>query len=347
MSPERIESDSPVRSRSWVDPRGRLFGKASLIDLVILAFGLSWFPMGYYVYKALTEWEHEVSQVIPHKFRSDEPSRIAIRGKNFRKGFALQIGDRLVPQVFFDSSSQLQAAIPKGFLPPGEYDLLVINNRGLKVYWDDRKVSFVIEPEIREVSPRSFPFDKGAQLRILGSYFDPSAQVRLGQSLLKEVTYISPQELRARVGAFEFSPARYNLSVSNDYGFTAEKQDLIQITDPWIVTDLLIRLDRKRLERLERRGPVDRPWEDGNEIGIIKLFDLPAIPKGWLMVSAAICTEAVNSPGKRSYLLRPYDQLSRKGSSIRFVLNGQDIEGVVLSDATFLSDAWHARGRSP
>lgn len=112
-----------------VDRQGRLFGKVSLVDVVVIGFILSLTPTAYYAYALVVgRWQLEILDINPHTVIPGIHENLTIDGKQFDPWSQVRLGDLPYQPARFVSPRRLIVEIPMD-LEAGWHDVSVRDRR--------------------------------------------------------------------------------------------------------------------------------------------------------------------------------------------------------------------------
>ncbi len=257
-----------------LDKKGRLFGRVSLVDALILCSLLSLVPVGLYAFRMLTTWDPLIDSVAPPVMNAEKGGVLIIYGKNFRKDSRVFLGNKTLSKTTYLPPDRLEA-----ILPPqkewGRYDIGVANPTGQTAILKN-SFGLVVKPRIARISPTRFKAREGALIRIQGENFDSSCSVGIEHPKMKEVEFVSPEQLLVRVAPREVMPGTHTVSVTNIHGLTASQENVLEAQGCYVIT-ILATLPLHDAEKLTTVWKNLDTW-DGKEVRILNILqkDAPA-----------------------------------------------------------------------
>ena len=251
-----------------LDKEGRLFGKLSLVDALILCSLLSLVPGGLYAFRMLTTWDPLIDSVAPPIMNAEKGGVLIIYGKNFRKDSRVFLGDKALSKTTYLPPDRLEAIVP----PQKEWgrrDISVANPTGQMAILKN-SFGLVVKPRISRISPTRFKAREGGLIQILGENFDSSCSVTIGHPKMKDVEFVSPEQLLVRVAPREVAPGTHTISVTNVHGLSVFQPDVIDAEGCYVVT-IFATVPFEEVEKL--RVVWDGPDEwDGEEIRVLNIL---------------------------------------------------------------------------
>ena len=200
----------------WLDAQGRVFGKVSLVDLVIVCMMISLSPAIYYLYGSVFgKWRMTIVSVSPSHVTAGIERQLTILGYGFDPKSTVQLGQHppLEPKfVSFINESRLVVDIPID-LEPGWHHVYVRNGRGRLVVQEEA-FQIIWVPEMTRVVLTKFEGGTQVILDIFGRYFEERCEVRLGLVSL-ESTHVDSTHLRVETS---IGSGRSDLRVINPTG---------------------------------------------------------------------------------------------------------------------------------
>lgn len=219
----------------WLDNRGRLFGRFSVVDLAAVLTLVPVFLFLHFAFLIAAHRTLSLYSVTPVRIRAGSEEWIRITGTGMDNTCRVQFS----PQYEFQDVHVWNPAILETHLPdhalPWQYDVVVRNDRGhtdilrnaIEVYW---------VPRVDRVAPRKIY--GGGNIEIEGDYFQTNAEVWIGQQRSKKVERVSPQRLRVHLQPEEeLQPGTYDVRISNnqpemDFTFDERLRPKARNTDP-------------------------------------------------------------------------------------------------------------------
>ncbi|MFQ5421076.1 MAG: IPT/TIG domain-containing protein, partial [Anaerolineae bacterium] len=190
--------------------------------------------------------------ILPDFGTNDKTTNVTVLGVNFQNGATLSLGGTPLQSVTFISPNQLQAVVPAG-MPPGAYDLMVVNPDGLS---DTLLNAFVVlqptPPTLLLSWPPQGPNDVPVTLDIFGLNFAPGISATLSGGVnprvpgvfvpptnipLKGISLLSANHIRAIV-PINTPPGVYTLTVTNPDQTSASLVDAYESVDATLLDDL-------------------------------------------------------------------------------------------------------------
>lgn len=104
-----------------IDERGRLFGKANLIDVAVAVFVVLLVPLGYSAYLLFRVLPPRIDAIEPNEVVQGQTLRVRIRGANLRF-LRIHLNDIEAPAFLLESPTSGEVRLPVD-LKPGTYDL--------------------------------------------------------------------------------------------------------------------------------------------------------------------------------------------------------------------------------
>lgn len=143
---------------------------------------------------------------------------ITIHGHHFMGGGTtmVRLGGIELSGVTFVDRNTLQATIPAGF-PAGQYKLKVINPDGQKDSLAKAVTVTVGGPVIESITPGYASNNVARTVVITGQNFKADSTVRLGGTLLTDITFDSATQLTVEIPK-QTAVGKYNLKVTNPSG---------------------------------------------------------------------------------------------------------------------------------
>ncbi|NJL05105.1 MAG: cellulase family glycosylhydrolase [Chloroflexaceae bacterium] len=122
----------------------------------------------------------QLTSISPSEGNNSSTTRITLTGSNFIQPLDVRLGDRVLGNVQFVSSTTLTADVPTG-LNVGSYDVSVINPGGWAA---TRTRAFTVlsssPPAITDIRPTAGQVGRSQRIHIYGSNFAAGVQARLG-----------------------------------------------------------------------------------------------------------------------------------------------------------------------
>ena len=112
---------------TWLDSRGRLLGKVSIVDGVLVLFLAALSPVVIYAYRANRPLPLQVTEILPREVPSG--GILQIRGMNFTPQSQVLLGGSPASGIDYYGSNLLMVYLHRGFLP-GSYSVSVRNPNG-------------------------------------------------------------------------------------------------------------------------------------------------------------------------------------------------------------------------
>jgi hypothetical protein len=111
---------------TFVDNRGRIFGRYNLIDaaLVVLLVGL--IPLGYGAYLLFRTPLPALTAIEPSTRQFESEFRVVVKGENIRPYMRVSLNDMQGRSFLFKSASSAEVVF--GDIPPGTYDVVLYDN---------------------------------------------------------------------------------------------------------------------------------------------------------------------------------------------------------------------------
>lgn len=159
----------------------------------------------------------EIYQVTPERGINDRFVDITIAGLNLEAEGQVSLGPYPLINVRQIDSGTLQATVP-AFLPPGVYDVIVLNpdergavrTRSYEVYTD--------QIALLTLRPNRGQQDMPVPVNVYGLNFEPGAKVLIDDEELPEVRFLSSEHLQTQVPANFMAAGEYAVTVINPDG---------------------------------------------------------------------------------------------------------------------------------
>jgi len=210
----------------FMDEKGRLWGKISVLDLLIGAGGIFLLSVLYFGGTILRSQHLVIYQVLPNPVIPGDGTPISVIGTGLLNGCKVRLGFLPEEPGQFVNEALTRVAVPED-LAPGSYTVQVRDNRGrfaqltdgLRVRWN---------PHIERFGPqRTY---QSEWLEIYGHYFDTQILVRLGNIPLHPLDWKNKQHMLVKIEADKpIPPGVYDLTVSNPGGGSETVQHAIEI----------------------------------------------------------------------------------------------------------------------
>ncbi len=325
-----------------LDGRGRLWGRVSLLDLLVTGFLLALIvPPLLFAYNVSGLKEIEIRSVTPTRLVVGQDRRIRIRGSGFQPDCRVKLSTVDLGRPALVTSDSLEADVPAD-LPAGWYHPIVVGPRksGVAIL----PLLAVWKPEIRSVSPAIFAAAEEVTLEISGARFQEDPALFLGEARLARVEYVNESLLRAKVPRGLLPPGTVRLKVVNARaGEEALSDDLIHILGRKTVSlAVVIQLEsvRPRAASLLRRISSGEVPIENADVEYVQLLtsDSPetnltrkeeiSFSRNRLQVNAGLVGTVEYRDGEFlfSYRGRPL----RHGEPVEFRINGNAFQGRVL-----------------
>ena len=233
--------DAPGRSimRLFIDERGRLCGRLSLIDLAVVLALLSFAPMAYYGLRVIGHHELMIRSVQPTVVIAGVDERLTVMGSGFENGSTVRLGVSLPFQrALFVNEARLDFLVPAG-IAPGIHSVFVRNHQGRLAMLPDC-IEVTRKSVILAVDPRTIVTGEGsAALVITGSYFRDDSTVTLGTIALPGVQCPDPRHLKVLIPRRQFSQGWYDLAITNPRGLVTSLEHAVEIVRPKSPKDVI------------------------------------------------------------------------------------------------------------
>lgn len=210
----------------FLDDKGRLWGKISIVDLLIVAAFLSLLGVARFGGAVVRHRRLAIYQVKPSIVVPDDVKMISIQGTGFSNGCKIQFGHLAEQPAHIINEAVLEVDTPEG-LDPGYFGVRIRNPdgrfaelpNGIQIRWN---------PRIERVKPaRAF---LGEQVELYGRYFDVHARLYLGDIPLTPMVRESSTHLPMKIESDRpIPPGVYDLTVSNPGGGTQIVRRAIEI----------------------------------------------------------------------------------------------------------------------
>ena len=210
-----------------IDKNGRLFGRISIVDLMIglaALFLLSAVQFGWTIarHRGLA-----IYRVLPDPVIPGEQKQITILGTGFGNGCKVYLGRNMQEQLGRSVNEAVLEADPPDDLEPGTYSIWVRDSLGRFVQFPDG-LRIRWNPRIDGVEPRRTY--AGNTVQIHGAYFDLHAAVRLGDIPLHPASRDNSNRLAIKFEAAQpIPPGTYDVTVSNPGGGSCTLPRAIEI----------------------------------------------------------------------------------------------------------------------
>ena len=151
----------------------------------------------------------------PDRVIYGQASDLTITGTHFVATPTVRLNETSCSAVQFVSSTTLTATMP-GDLPPGEYDVTVVNPGPYDPQETVQNALTVYSPSptVRKLAPQEVPNNLDTALEITGTNFVPTPTVSLGRIALQGISWVSATRLTAVV-PWGLDPGAYNMTVTN------------------------------------------------------------------------------------------------------------------------------------
>src|SRR5689334_193169 len=108
-----------------LDERGRLFGRANLVDAAVIGFVVVLIPLGFALYLLFRESPPIVDTVEPKRIAARLPARVVVTGRNLKPYLRVRVGATTVGNLLVETPTQGEIKLPA--LAPGTYDLVLFD----------------------------------------------------------------------------------------------------------------------------------------------------------------------------------------------------------------------------
>ncbi len=223
-----------------IDPQGRLFGRASLIDTLAVLFSLSLIPLPYYAFRNVVDnQELSIESITPKVIVAGGSDPLTIMGSGFGLEAAAQIDhDGPFQKCSFVNNASVEIPVPSD-IKAGTHDLFLKNNNGRLVAVKD--AFWVIwKPQISKVDPAKIDATSPVELAILGKYFQKDCTVTFGQMAIERMKYVNPTYLGIFLKPSSKIPwGKYDIRVRNPNGYEALMPNAVEVTGRTLVRVLV------------------------------------------------------------------------------------------------------------
>ena len=111
---------------SFVDDRGRVFGRYNLVDVAIAFVLLGLIPLGYGAYALFRTPLPHLTAVEPATRQFEKEFRVVVKGENLRPYMRVSLNDMQGRSFLFKSATSAEVVF--GDIPPGTYDIVLYDN---------------------------------------------------------------------------------------------------------------------------------------------------------------------------------------------------------------------------
>ena len=218
--------------RLFIDERGRLCGRLSLIDLAVVLALLSFAPMVYYGFRVIGHQELMIRSVQPTTVAVGVDKRLTIMGSGFKPGSWARLGaDLPFQKAMFLNEARLDFLVPAD-IDAGMQSVFVRNRHG-RLATLPNCVEVIRKPVIIVADPQTIlPGDDDVMLVITGRYFRSDSTVALGTITLPNVQCPDSEHFKVLIPRRQLSPGWYSLAVTNPRGLVTSLERAVEMVSP-------------------------------------------------------------------------------------------------------------------
>lgn len=345
----------------FIDERGRLGGRVSLVDVALLLSGLLFISAFTFGYKLVEHQALRIYQIRPARVTTGVDQRLSIIGTGLDPESVAFLGNlplqgRVLNEAF------LEAILPSE-MDQGMHVVSVRNGRG-RLVTKENAFEVIWKPEILRIEPKQIEANRTGKLIVIGRHFDKDCKVFLGRFRLRNVTRVNSGYLEITAFPHKMIPKLYSLTVANSQERKTTLMNAVKVTPEKEKQYAAVLCSFSGLDKEKRRclrpGVVHlgrQEWPTAKVLDV--LARVPAIQcwvspkgsphmtrssKGVLMVASLVLEGELKKVGEETTFFFEGKPLT-SGSPIHLSLhlprrtsgNGRGVTGVLLTEPTLLS----------
>ncbi len=211
----------------FIDERGRLGGRVSLIDVALLLSGLLVISAFTFGYKLVGHQALRIYQIRPARVTTGVNQHFTIIGTGFDLGSVVFLGSLPLQRRVLNEAF-IEAILPSE-MDQGMQVVSVRNGRG-RLVMKENAFEVIWKPEILRIEPKQIKVNHTGKLIVIGRYFDKDCKVFWGRFRLRNVTRVNSGYLEVTAFPHKMIPKLYSLTVANSQERKTTVMNAVEVT---------------------------------------------------------------------------------------------------------------------